>query len=284
MARLLDRARKRLSYANVMSTAAVFLALGGVAVAAGVPRKSVGPAQLKSGAVTTKALRNLAVSSRKLGNKSVVAGKLGRGAVLPGALTRGAVLNSKIANFAVTSSKLGTFAVTSGKLADGTVTTDKLAGGAVGTPQLANDAVTGAKLAPDIGPLVGTLRSGQTLRGVFNFGGSGTAPSEFRTAQSFQFPLLNPLLPANAVVLSLFGNPNLTTPQCQGLSGGNQQTPQAAPGYLCVYWTGKTGTAGIDADPTIESNALSRLGFGLVGSSDSVGNIQYTGLWAVTAP
>ena len=44
--------RSRLSYANVMATIAVFLALGGGAYAASLKRNSVGPKQLKPNAVT----------------------------------------------------------------------------------------------------------------------------------------------------------------------------------------------------------------------------------------
>ena len=43
----------KLSYSNVIATIALFVALGGVAVAAGLPKNSVGPKQFKSGAVTT---------------------------------------------------------------------------------------------------------------------------------------------------------------------------------------------------------------------------------------
>jgi len=46
------RVRERLSYANVMATIAVFIALGGGAYALSLPKNSVGPRQLKTNAVT----------------------------------------------------------------------------------------------------------------------------------------------------------------------------------------------------------------------------------------
>ena len=67
----------KLNYANVIGTIALFVALGGVAVAAGLPRNSVGPKQLKRGAVTPAKLRKAAVTS----------GKLAPGAVTPGTAT-----------------------------------------------------------------------------------------------------------------------------------------------------------------------------------------------------
>jgi hypothetical protein len=49
--------RRRVTYANVMATVAVFIALGGASYAAThLPKKSVGSAQLKSGAVTPSKL------------------------------------------------------------------------------------------------------------------------------------------------------------------------------------------------------------------------------------
>ena len=53
------RLRGHLTYANVMATAAVFFALGGVSYAAVViPKNSVGNPQLKANAVTTEKIKN----------------------------------------------------------------------------------------------------------------------------------------------------------------------------------------------------------------------------------
>src|SRR5215212_2700302 len=50
---MLERIRAQLSYANVMSTIAVFIVLGGGAYAATkLPKNSVGTKQIKNGAVT----------------------------------------------------------------------------------------------------------------------------------------------------------------------------------------------------------------------------------------
>jgi hypothetical protein len=54
-----DRLRRHLTYANVMATAAVFLALGGVSYAAvAIPKNSVGNPQLRANAVTTGKIKN----------------------------------------------------------------------------------------------------------------------------------------------------------------------------------------------------------------------------------
>ena len=57
-----SRLPPKLNYANVIATMALFVALGGVAVAAGLPKNSVGPKQLKRGAVTAAKLKQGAPS------------------------------------------------------------------------------------------------------------------------------------------------------------------------------------------------------------------------------
>jgi hypothetical protein len=69
--------KSHLSYANVMATIAVFLALGGVATAAlKLPKKSVGTKQLKAKAVTEPKLGDGAVSTGKIADGAVTAAKV----------------------------------------------------------------------------------------------------------------------------------------------------------------------------------------------------------------
>ncbi len=68
------RLRSHLSYANVMATVAVFVALGGGAYAvSSVPDHSVGTKQLKNSAVTTVKLANGAVTTTKVKSGSLLA-------------------------------------------------------------------------------------------------------------------------------------------------------------------------------------------------------------------
>jgi hypothetical protein len=63
----MNQIRKRLTYANVMSSVAVFLVLGGAAFAAiKLPKNSVGTKQLKKNAVTTAKIKNGAVTGAKI--------------------------------------------------------------------------------------------------------------------------------------------------------------------------------------------------------------------------
>lgn len=143
--------KKHLSVANVLSCMALFVALSGVAYAAGtIGKKSVKTQHLGNGSVTTPKLRNWAVTTAKLRNLSVSTPKLATAAVIA----------EKLANGAVRSSALGGGVVTTGKLKDGAIATDKLANGAVTNSKLGADAlsagkiqdgaVTAAKLSPSL--------------------------------------------------------------------------------------------------------------------------------------
>ncbi len=258
---MLTAVRQRLSYSNVIATMALFIALGGVAVAAGLPRNSVGPNQLKRGAVTAAKIRKQAVTSAKLAPKSVINGKLGPNSVGPGNIGNGAVTTAKLAKGSVIAETIKNSVVTTNKLNNEAVTTPKLANEAVTSAKLGKGSVTTAKLSDEIGPLLSTLKPGQTLRGVFGI--------DARGAVSYQFPLLN----APAVTVLKKGE---TSANCSGLGSGNQQTPQATAGNLCVYTTEESGTPEL----AVENNT--RLGFGLK-TNGGLGTFAY-GQWAVTAP
>jgi len=262
---MFSQLRPKLTYSNAIATIALFIALGGAAVAAGIPNHSVGAKQLKRGAVTTAALGKAAVTSAKLANKSVIAAKLAPNSVGPGAIGNGAVNSAKLAAGSVIASTIK----------NGVITNNKLGNGVVSTTKLADGSVTAAKLGSEVAPLLGTLRSGQTLRGMFNLGGTAAAVSaKAESGQSFQFPL------TNAPTVNVIDPATTTTIACPGLSGGNAQTPQAAAGQLCIYVTGKTNAA----TPTVPAGTLTRLGFGLESASLAAGDFAAVGQWAVTAP
>lgn len=239
---MLTRLRSKLTYANVMATIAVFLVVTGVGFAvAALPKKSIGPKQLKNGAVHSKQIHRNAINASKI--------------------RRGAVGRSDLANGAVGSGKISNSAVI--------------------TKKLANGAVTRAKIDDAALPLLATLRTGQTLRGMYDIGGNNTIAGTAHGGTTFQFPLENQASAPTSNIIDLVADPNGTTANCPGLSGGNNQTPQAAAGQLCVYITGKTN---IDPSPPMAFESVTRLGFGLLVNSDVNGDFVASGQWAVTAP
>jgi hypothetical protein len=273
--------RSKLTYSNVIATMALFIALGGVAVAAGLPRNSVGANQLKQGAVTTAKIRKQAVNSAKLAPKSVINGKLAENSVGPGNIGNGAVTTAKLAassviastikNSVITTNKLNNEAVTTPKLGKEAVATAKLDNESVTTAKLGKESVTTAKLSKEVGPLLGALKSGQTLGGVFDMGAESKSA---RGGSSFQFPLSKAPGISPTDILKV----GQTTANCPGL-GSDGETPQAAPGRLCVYIKLESGLNALTLD------TVSRFGFGLAAFFATANeNNEVSGMWAVTAP
>jgi hypothetical protein len=98
--------RKRLTYANVMSSIAVFLVIGGATAFAALGKNTVGSKQLKKNAVTTAKIKRNAVTTAKI--------------------RKNAVTTAKIRNGAVTTDKIADLAVTTGKIANDAVTGDQV--------------------------------------------------------------------------------------------------------------------------------------------------------------
>lgn len=100
--------RKRLTFANVMSTIALFLALGGATAfaASQLGKNSVGSKQIKKNAVTGAKIKKNAVTSAKIKKGAVVGAKIKDGAVGAGKLAVGSVGTDKIADGAITGTKI----------------------------------------------------------------------------------------------------------------------------------------------------------------------------------
>lgn len=81
----INRIARQLSYANVMATLGVFIALGGASYAAvSLPAHSVGAKQLKRNAVTASTLKPGAVGSAKVKNGSLQRADFANGTLLEG--------------------------------------------------------------------------------------------------------------------------------------------------------------------------------------------------------
>jgi hypothetical protein len=80
--------RKRLTYANVMSSIAVFLILGGATAFAA---KKIGSNEIKGNSITTGKIKKEAVTASKIKNNSVTTPKIADGAVTGAKLNLGTV-------------------------------------------------------------------------------------------------------------------------------------------------------------------------------------------------
>lgn len=110
--------KPRFTYANVVSTLALFITLTGASAyaASKLAPRSVGEPQLRPGAVTAEKIRKAAVTAPKIKPAAIKQGKLADGSVTAAKLT----LNS------VTSGSLGANSVTNEKIAPDAVTGDKV--------------------------------------------------------------------------------------------------------------------------------------------------------------
>ena len=107
----MKKIRKRLTYANVMSSIAVFLVLGGAtAIAAGqLGKNSVGSKQLKKNAVTTAKIKNNAVTTSKIKNGAVSGAKINLSSLgkVPSAANADNAANAGHANSADNANAIG---------------------------------------------------------------------------------------------------------------------------------------------------------------------------------
>jgi len=114
--------KPKLTYANVASTLALFIALTGATAFAAtkLPAKSVGEFQLRPGAVTADKLRTNAVTAPKIKAGAVKQGKLANGSVTAQKLAQGSVASASLQEGAVANAKLGAEAVTGDKALEST--------------------------------------------------------------------------------------------------------------------------------------------------------------------
>jgi hypothetical protein len=248
MGRLLAYARR-----HHLAAAAIFLALGGTAVAVSLPAGSVGSRQLKTGAVTSAKVRDGSLLARDFR-----AGELHHGVQGPRG-ERGP------------RGEAGPAGLTGPRGPQG----DTGAAGPQGPagPQGARGP-TG-----DPGTLAATLPTGQTLRGVYRAAGGQTGtPAGTLAADTVTFAMPLTFSPAAHLVLAGAEPPT----QCPGSAAA----PAAAPGNLCVYEAvdvNATGQALVDPSTNLLGEA-SRYGATVQAVSSDVGYFVSTGTWAVTAP
>jgi hypothetical protein len=138
--------RTRLTYANVMSTIAVFLVLGGGAAFAAthLGKNTVGSKQLKKNAVTGAKIKNGAVNSAKVAD--------------------GSLTGVDVADGSIGGADIANLAITTAKLADGAVNNAKLGDNAVNSAKVQDKSLKGGDIAD--GSLTGTQISEGTLKNV----------------------------------------------------------------------------------------------------------------------
>ncbi len=156
--------KKRLTYANVMSTLAVFLVLGGGAAFAAtkLAKNSVGSMQLKKNAVTTAKVKNGAINGAKVTDGSLTGADLADGSIGGGDIANLAISTAKLADNAVSSAKLGDNAVNASKLGDNSVNSAKVQDKSLKGADIADNSLTGNQIDEST---LGQVPSAATLAG-----------------------------------------------------------------------------------------------------------------------
>lgn len=119
----MKKTKPRLTYANVTSTLALFIALGGATAYAAqkLPDNSVGEHQLRPGAITAEKIRKNAITSPKIKEGAIKQGKIANGSITAAKLTQGAVGNLNLQEGAVTNQKIATETITGDKILESTL-------------------------------------------------------------------------------------------------------------------------------------------------------------------
>ncbi len=263
---MLRRIRSRLTYANVMSTVGVFIALGGVSYAAvKLPRNSVGGAQIKKNAVTGSKVRNSSLTGSDVRNSS---------------LTGSDVRNNSLRSTDVRNSSL-----TGRDVKDGSLTAKDFSGPVQGTagPKGEPGAAGPAGPAGAAGrSALETLRSGEVVRGAVGEQVNAGAGDEFYVVGSLPIAAPEPLTDDKVVVDGPYEDGADT---CKG----SFANPTAPPGRLCIY--GSLGSAvGSNTDEQ-EGTAVGGIngrvtpyGFAVRFYSKLAGEASVFATWAYTAP
>jgi hypothetical protein len=119
------------------------------------------------------------------------------------------------------------------------------------------------------GPFPDSLPSGKTVRGAFNIGGQAAAATALANT-SISFVYTFAAAPTVKIVLQGSAAP----PECPG----NATTPQANPGFLCIYEEQRSNSQGVLL------NGVQRSGATIYTFSTAAGGFYSFGSWAATAP
>jgi len=156
-----NKLKRHLTVANVLSCIALFVALSASAVAA---------TKLTAGQVKTVNIAPQAVTNAKIKTQAVTSGKIKNGGVNALDIGAGQVTNEKIATGAVTSKKIAKKAVTGRTIAEETVTSGKIA----------NESIVSSKLSAAL--------YAQLVRNVAYFDASSPSDSEANKSATINCP------------------------------------------------------------------------------------------------
>ncbi len=258
MHRHLQALSQRLTYANVVATLALFVALGGASYAAvSLPRNSVGPKQLQRNAVTAKKIRDGAVTGPKLRAGTVTASRIRRGTI-----TR-RQLNLRRLGALPDAAKLGGLGP------------EAFARAGAAAPDAA---ALGGVPASRFFRAGGTLPRGATVSGAF--GGLVNLTLRYDAVVSFPFPSPTPVTTES--IRFAPGSVGAPADRIDAGCSGTLVDPVAPAGLVCLY----IGQIGVDTESitALVAGQDGRRGFTVRMTGVNVGFQGSFGSWAYTVP
>jgi hypothetical protein len=158
----MERIRRHVSFANVTSLCALFVALGGAAYAGiNLPRNSVGSKQIKAKAVKAGEIKGKAVTVGKIAPDAVKASKIVDGSVGGGELADGGIGLVDLGPSSVDGTKVADGGLGLADLGANSVDGTKVVDGSLGLADLGPNSVDGAKVTD------GTLGAADATPGAF---------------------------------------------------------------------------------------------------------------------
>jgi hypothetical protein len=248
----------RCTYANVVATLALFIALGGASYAAvALPRNSVGSAQLRKDAVTATKVRNGAITGAKMKPGTITAKRIKRGAITRRELNLG---------------KLGVLP-DAARLGGLPATAFARAGA-----QAPDSAALGGVPAGSYLRVGGTLPRGATVSGAFG----GLVNPSIRYDSIISLPLPSPTPITTETIKFAPGSVSAPADSIDPGCSGTTEQPVAPAGSVCLY----LGQIGVDTDAIVGlvSGQDGRRGFTVRMTGDLVGFQGVSGSWAYTVP
>ena len=250
--------RERLTYANLVATLALFLALtGGVVWAA----DQITSQDLAKRAVRTKNLADNAVKSPQIKNQSVISGD--------------------IRDQNITGEDIAENTIETTNLKDGSVKGGKVFDGSLTGADLQNGTVSPGKLA---------LLPGDTIRGAVGADFNADAPVfDYGVIASLPIPATNALTDNDVFIQvdtwSTTGTQAkpATTDGDAGCSGSLAE-PTAPAGKVCVYVAGGDNATDVNGYSIVPGAGGSPYGFKLAWTAPDPGDTFIDAVWAYKAP
>jgi hypothetical protein len=192
--------RSRLTYANVVATLALVLAIGGGTVYAALQlgKNDVKSKNIAKGAVKTSDLHANAVTSPKLKDGTIAGDDIQDATITGQKLQDGTIAGQKLQDATIAGQKLQDGTITGQKLQDATITADDIAAGVI--PELDAD-VTGSATGGPQGGINANTTTPLTLSGTTSFTPKAGDVAALAAEAQFTLATTNPANSCSPAVL-----------------------------------------------------------------------------------